>query len=112
MNSIYVHGKTWFDKVNGNSYFSARVEIDGEEVARLPFQYGYGDQYLHEARKVLTEKGLIESRIGALWNLKDDGVSVYSVIESAKKSEVTGWGKPWEVTKWLTKQTADKLTLL
>lgn len=97
--SIYVHGKTWFDKVNGNSYFSARIEINGEEVARLPFQYGYGDQYLYEARKVLTEKGLIADRIGALWQLRDENISVYYVLEEAKKSEVVGWGKPWEVTK-------------
>lgn len=96
--SVYVHGKTWFDKVNGNSYFSARIEIDGVEVARLPFQYGYGDKYLYETTKVLKEKGLIGEDIGALWQLRDKGVSVYTVLESALMREVKGWGKAWEVT--------------
>lgn len=93
--SVFVHGKTWFDKVNGNSYFSARVYINNQEVARLPFQYGYGDQYLYETVRVLKEKGMIGEDVNALWNLKEAGVSAYHVLESAKKVEVTGWGKPW-----------------
>lgn len=99
MNSIFVHGKTWFDKVNGNSYFSARVEIDGKEVARIPFQYGYGDQYLFEAGQALIKAGLVKEDVGALWNLRDQGIAVYKVLELVGKSDAKGWGKPWESVK-------------
>lgn len=35
--------KTWFDRVNGNSYFSARIyDLKNDLVAVVPFQYGYG----------------------------------------------------------------------
>lgn len=40
--NIHLSVRRWRDKVNGNSYFSARVYADGELIARLPFQYGYG----------------------------------------------------------------------
>jgi hypothetical protein len=32
--SLFVEGREWFDKVNGNSYFSARIWVDGGQVAR------------------------------------------------------------------------------
>jgi len=45
--TIDVNGKHWFDRVNGNSYFSAEVVTNyGQADAQtfvLPFQYGYGD---------------------------------------------------------------------
>ena len=42
--NIHLSVRRWHDRVNGNSYFAARVYADGIEVARLPFQYGYGSQ--------------------------------------------------------------------
>ncbi len=47
--------KEWFDKVNGNSYWSARVEdIETDITYVFPFQYGYGDQSLQEVMKALN----------------------------------------------------------
>lgn len=40
--NIHLSVRRWRDKTHGNSYFSARVYADGELIARLPFQYGYG----------------------------------------------------------------------
>ena len=53
--------KEWFDKVNGNSYFSGQITAtsDKDFCIRLPFQYGYGDQGYYTAREVLKEKKLI-----------------------------------------------------
>jgi hypothetical protein len=35
--------KTWFDRINGNSYFSARIyDLDMNLLKVVPFQYGYG----------------------------------------------------------------------
>lgn len=39
--SVRVRVKEWFDKVNGNSYFSARVWVEDNLVVVLPLQYGY-----------------------------------------------------------------------
>jgi hypothetical protein len=57
--SVFVEARCWFDKTGGNSYFSARVWVDGKIVALLPFQYGYGNQYLYEANDELIKLGYI-----------------------------------------------------
>ena len=47
--------KEWRDKVNGNSYFSTRIEdIENDKMYILPFQYGYGDQSEYETKKVIN----------------------------------------------------------
>lgn len=38
---ITIETKEWFDKVNGNTYFSADVYLGSDLILRLPFQYGY-----------------------------------------------------------------------
>ena len=47
--TIDITAKEWFDKINGNSYFSAEVIINynlkNTITINLPFQYGYGDHY-------------------------------------------------------------------
>jgi hypothetical protein len=46
--------KEWRDTVNGNSYFSTRIEdVQNDKMYILPFQYGYGTQSEHEAKKVI-----------------------------------------------------------
>ena len=46
--------KEYFDKVNGNSYFSTRIEdVENDRMYILPFQYGYGTQSEHETKKVI-----------------------------------------------------------
>jgi len=59
--SIAITAKEWFDKVNGNSYFSASIQVNGEHVHTLPFQYGYGSQYEWEANRWLAENGYINN---------------------------------------------------
>ena len=46
--------KEYFDKDNGNSYFSTRIEdVENDRMYVLPFQYGYGNQSEHETKKVI-----------------------------------------------------------
>lgn len=63
--TIDINARTWFDKVNGNSYFSAIVVVNyGTPEAKelkLPFQYGYGSYYEQAAKEALIEAGLITS---------------------------------------------------
>ena len=64
MYKYIVVAKEWRDKVNGNSYFSAQIESteDGSKT-KLPFQYGYGDQYKYEALRELVKEKLLEEKI-------------------------------------------------
>jgi len=68
MKTIDITAREWFDKVNGNSYFSAEVTTDyGTETERtfkIPFTYGYGNYYEQEAKAVLTEFNLISANYG------------------------------------------------
>jgi len=59
--SLFVEARIWPDRINGNTYFSARIWVDGHIVATLPFQYGYGNQYLYEANEELVRLGYISS---------------------------------------------------
>tara|TARA_R110000868_G_scaffold106702_1_gene292425 strand:- start:1337 stop:1666 length:330 start_codon:yes stop_codon:yes gene_type:complete len=65
LNTIDVISKEWFDKVNGNSYFSGTVTLnygtETEESFLMPFQYGYGNQHEQEAKCILTEFNKISS---------------------------------------------------
>ena len=48
--------KEWIDKVNGNSYFSTRIEdIKKDVMYILPFQYGYGTQSEYIASQLLRK---------------------------------------------------------
>ena len=55
--------KEWFDKINGNSYFSVQIESteDKDFLINIPFQYGYGEQSFYTAREILKENKLISA---------------------------------------------------
>lgn len=89
--SLFIEGREWFDKVNGNSYFSARIWVDGGQVAILTFQYGYGDQYLHEAQRKLLELGYLpqEEKNRGLWSIAEEaGFDFYSSKSDSKKADM------------------------
>lgn len=53
--SVHLSIMRWRDRINGNSYFAARVYADGKEIARVPFQYGYGSHPDAVALRAVTE---------------------------------------------------------
>lgn len=55
---ITIDAKRWFDRINGNTYHSVGVYVDGTLVGVKPFQYGYGDSYQQTAHKILQEAGI------------------------------------------------------
>ena len=96
MRSVFVEGKSWFDKSGGNSYFAVRIHIDGKLGIVLPFQYGYGNQYEYEAVRALSVAGLLPSGFdvsASLWRLREFGIDAYSAISEAKKADVVRFGK-------------------
>jgi len=86
--SIMVIGYRWFDRVNGNTYHSAMVYFDGQAVARAPFQYGYGDQYVSSALEIIRKAGLLDCPEGTpLWQYcRDNGITfTYQAHDGLKR---------------------------
>jgi len=75
--TIDVNCKEWFDKVNGNSYFAGTVTVNygmkTEKTFNMPFQYGYGDQFRHEAWNTLKKNKVIKMPENmSIWQYCDD----------------------------------------
>lgn len=94
ISSLFVEAREYFDKTGGNSYFSARIYIDGELRGYLPFQYGYGSQFETEARRYLDLSGYdIEGDdMAPLWQLRNQGIHVYMVKYSATMRDTKRFG--------------------
>ncbi len=58
--SITVIGKRWFEKVNGNTYHTAQIMVNGQTVGNIPFSYGYDRMYLQNATVWLSANGYID----------------------------------------------------
>jgi len=82
--TIYICiAKEWFDKVNGNSYWSARVEdIENDITYVFPWQYGYGDQSLREVMRALNLSRYEHQKVK------------YIKIERCSKKEIVEHGEP------------------
>ena len=87
-----IHAKKWFDKVNGNTYHAVRVlDTKHHELISSDFCYGYGDQFMETARKIMTNKGWISSE-NKRFSVEDYN-QIHIVIENdCKKKTVQSWG--------------------
>jgi len=94
--TVFVIGRRWFDRANGNTYHTAEVEVNGQFVGKSRMTYGYGDNYLETAKEILLEKydfprGMTER--SPLWQLRDNGVVLNkSVIDGLKRDLAKGGG--------------------
>ncbi len=93
--TIDIQAKEWFDKVNGNSYFSGVITVNfgmpDERTFKMPFQYGYGEQYLQEAKALLFCIGYIHTK--SSHELREQGIILRaSKKENCKKADVKAYG--------------------
>lgn len=97
--SVHLSVKRWRDKVNGNSYFSARVYADGREVLRLPFQYGYGNHPEAEALRAARDAGLLPAGRARYLDTacQELGIAFTSDDNKALKRDVRAHGAAQEV---------------
>lgn len=94
--TYHIEGRRWFQKTFGNTYNTVRIFKDGEEVAFLPYGYGYGDYYLQRAHEWLGENGNPEMAAKhsngctkentTIW-LRENGHS-YSCIDVQRKKDL------------------------
>jgi hypothetical protein len=81
--TIDIQAKEWFDKLNGNSYFSGLVTVnygmaDAKEFI-MPFQYGYGSSYESTGLSIIRKAYKLDSVYTS--DLRDNGIIVRSNIE-------------------------------
>ena len=69
-NKIIITAKEWFDKVNGNSYFAVKIELENETLF-IPFSYGYSEAYLHKAILLLIKENYLPATVQNAWMLKN-----------------------------------------
>lgn len=95
LNGLHIAGKRWFRKSTGNTYTSVQIFANGEQLAYLPHQGGYGDHYITLALDWLEANGYIKRehfRNGA----SEDGTfyvrehlhGTYSVTDVARKKDL------------------------
>lgn len=51
---LQLTGNRWFNKNQGNTYFSAVAHLDGKEIAKIDYAYGYGDHCIDELLKLVV----------------------------------------------------------
>ena len=96
--TIDVNAKEWFDKINGNSYFSGTITInygmEDAKILEMPFQYGYGDHYIDMAHQQLIKEGVINGERhtngswGYLWQYcQDNNIILRNSIQRGCKKE-------------------------
>lgn len=88
VNKLELYGRKWFDRVNGNTCFSAIALHNGKEIARIDFDYGYGDQWLYEITKNLIVDQLQRGDLH-YWQyieqLENNGIAVFKACENVTR---------------------------
>lgn len=98
--TIDINAKEWFDKVNGNSYWSAQVTINfgmpDAKTIYVPFQYGYGTAYEFDSIRQLQMDGIIPNdvTIYAPWSFCEENNIIYRAQkqDNCRKRDVVAWG--------------------
>src|SRR5690606_12953965 len=63
--NFVAQARTWFDKVNGNTYHSVNItNIKTNETIYCPMTYGYGEQYRQTGLAAMLKAGWIPEEYG------------------------------------------------
>jgi hypothetical protein len=93
--TVVVIGKRWFDRVNGNTYHTAEVEVNGTTLGKSPMTYGYDEQYLQTGKEILLKhydlpRGMTER--SPMWQLRDYGVTLTKYVSDGLKRDLAKGG--------------------
>lgn len=69
--SLFIEGRLWFDKINGNTYHAVKIEANGQIIKYLPMSYGYGNQYQETALTWLKSYGLVSEETRDIRELRE-----------------------------------------
>jgi hypothetical protein len=93
--TVTIYGKRWFDRINGNTYHTAEVEVNGTTLGKSPMTYGYDEQYLQTGKEILLKhydlpRGMTER--SPMWQLRDYGVTLTKYVSDGLKRELAKGG--------------------
>lgn len=87
LNGLRIEGRRWFQKSAGNTYHSVRIFANNEQLAYIPFEYGYGDRYLQTAIDWLKAEKLIPADAG-IYDLRETLDATYKAIDVDRKKDL------------------------
>ena len=87
LRSLFIEGRLWFDKINGNTYHAVRIEANGKVICQIPQTYGYENQYLETALYWLKRFELVNEETKSIWELRDE-IDVYWVAYYTPKRQL------------------------
>jgi len=93
--NITIIGRRWFDRINGNTYFSAVGLINGKEVVKINYEYGYGDQYIYATFGEMQKAGFCpdveqynNGGSESLWSYCErKGITKYNTVTDVKRKK-------------------------
>lgn len=85
---LHIIAKRWFQKSYGNTYHSVRIIKDGEQLAYIPFSYGYGEQWLQTAWEWMQANGHTSLPYGGTLGLREDLHGTYEVHDVERKRDL------------------------
>jgi len=93
--TVTVIGRRWFDRVNGNTYHTAEVEVNGKSIGKSPMTYGYDDYYIETGKEILLQqydfpRGMTER--SPMWQLRDNGVTFSKYVSDGLKRDLAKGG--------------------
>lgn len=86
---ITIQTKEWFDKENGNTYFSSEVYLGSDLVLVLPFQYGYNGARQAIENKIAKYFGVSAERWEVRDMLRKNGIELSETKTRALKRELS-----------------------
>lgn len=94
MRSMVVCARRWWERTNGNSYYTVRAIVDGQTVGVSDMTYGHGDTtYLHEAVGMARAAG-VDVPADDWYGLRDAGWMVLiDAVEVERKRDLHARGR-------------------
>ena len=86
---ITIQTKEWFDKVNGNTYFSSEVFLGSDLILSLPFQYGYNGARDTVERMLAKHFLSCAERCGVRDRLRKNGIEISETKTKSLKRELS-----------------------
>ena len=92
---VLIIGRRWFDKVNGNTYHTAELQVNGNFVAKSGMQYGYGDNYVETGKELLLQNYKLPigfNEKSPLYQLRDKKITFRSFAYDGLKRDLAKGG--------------------
>lgn len=88
--AIVIIGRRWFDKDNGNTYFSAVTYVNGERVNVIEYEYGYGEMYIQASTMwLINNKHLagVNTHVSLSRYCKDNNISLIAHVSDVGRKK-------------------------